>query len=310
MDSSTSICCLSPRSHEWNLQQKLLLVAELPLSQGILQYACHRRSVCSGQAPECGVSPGCASVSMGKRFVLFRQDLTRWRKTCWLTALPSRKASNTSRSLIVVTLTTFKWPLLSVVFPRLCLTAFLFCQPFLINAAVELSLTPVDEWTTNSGHGLIGAYVFVYVGIAVRTASAPDIWFMSNKLNFKVSTGQYQHITYRVITMARGGLISMIYSKTTDLSITSVDPAASLTLMSADIERITTGWQTMHEIWANVLEVALAIYLLERQLGAACAIPIAVSIGLLPATFTLCRLWTCSYDFQSHLLDRWPPLAS
>ena len=79
--------------------------------------------------------------------------------------------------------------------------------------------------------------------------------------------------------MARGGLISMLYNKTADLSITSVDPANSLTLMSADIERITTGWQTMHEIWANLIEVALAIWLLQRQLGVACVIPIAVSLG-------------------------------
>lgn len=71
----------------------------------------------------------------------------------------------------------------------------------------------------------------------------------------------------------------MLYAKTTDLSITAVDPAASLTLMSADIERITTGWQVMHEIWANMIEIALAIYLLQRQLGAACVIPIGVAVG-------------------------------
>ncbi|KAL9079436.1 MAG: hypothetical protein Q9157_001690 [Trypethelium eluteriae] len=88
-------------------------------------------------------------------------------------------------------------------------------------------------------------------------------------------------MTYRAITMARGGLISMIYSKMTHLSMTAADPAASLTLMSADIERITTGWQTMHEIWANIIEVALAIYLLERQLGVACVIPLAVAIASL-----------------------------
>jgi ATP-binding cassette subfamily C (CFTR/MRP) protein 1 len=37
----------------------------------------------------------------------------------------------------------------------------------------------------------------------------------------------------------------------------------------------------MHDIWANVLEVAIAIYLLKRQMGAACAVPIAVAIGML-----------------------------
>ena len=82
--------------------------------------------------------------------------------------------------------------------------------------------------------------------------------------------------------MARGGLISMIYNKMTRLKVTAVDPAASLTLMSADIERIVTGWQTMHEIWANLIEIALAIYLLERQLGVACVIPVAVALGMPP----------------------------
>ena len=51
--------------------------------------------------------------------------------------------------------------------------------------------------------------------------------------------------------------------------------------MSADIERITNGWQTMHECWANPIEVGIAIYLLERQLGPACAIPLGVAIGKL-----------------------------
>ena len=78
--------------------------------------------------------------------------------------------------------------------------------------------------------------------------------------------------------MLRGGLISMLYSKTTDLSITSVDPASAMTLMSADIERITTGLQTMHELWVNLIEVAIAIFLLERQLGVACVVPVAVAI--------------------------------
>ena len=99
--------------------------------------------------------------------------------------------------------------------------------------------------------------------------------------------GQHQHLTYRAITMMRGGLISLLYNKTTDLGVSAVDPAAALTLMSADIERIYTGWQTIHEIWANVLEVGLAIFLLERQLGAAAAIPVAVAFGKYPRTVSL-----------------------
>lgn len=99
--------------------------------------------------------------------------------------------------------------------------------------------------------------------------------------------GQSQHLTYRLITMARGGLISMLYSKATDLSITSVDPSSSMILMSADIERITTGWQTIHELWANMIEVALAIYLLYLQLGASCAVPIGVAICKFSLTYNI-----------------------
>ncbi|KAF2177348.1 hypothetical protein K469DRAFT_755155 [Zopfia rhizophila CBS 207.26] len=143
--------------------------------------------------------------------------------------------------------------------PRLCLIAFNFCQPFLIQRAIGLADEPITSETTNFGYGMIGAYVLVYVGISV-------------------STGQYQQLTYRAITMARGALVSMLYGKTTELGSTAVDASASLTLMNADIERIYTGWQTMHEIWANCIEIGIAMYLLERQLGIACTIPIGVAL--------------------------------
>ena len=163
-------------------------------------------------------------------------------------------------SLLIVYLKELKWHLLSVIPPRLGLIAFNFAQPFLIERAIHFSQQPVTSSTTNVGYGLIGAYFLVYCGIAF-------------------TTGQYQHLTYRAITMARGGLVSMLFAKTSTLKADAVDSAASLTLMSADIERITNGWQTMHEVWANVVEVALAIYLLQRQLGVACTITLAVAIG-------------------------------
>lgn len=62
-----------------------------------------------------------------------------------------------------------KWPLIAVVLPRACLIAFTFCQPLLINRSIKLSNEPVTEQTTKYGYGLIGAYVLVYTGIAVRT---------------------------------------------------------------------------------------------------------------------------------------------
>ncbi|KAF2873543.1 P-loop containing nucleoside triphosphate hydrolase protein [Massariosphaeria phaeospora] len=162
-------------------------------------------------------------------------------------------------SLFTVTIKRLIWPILAVVPPRACLIAFNFCQPFLINRAIAYSSEPNTSQTSNIGYGLIGAYVLVYVGISI-------------------STGQYMHLTYRFITMMRGGLISMLYHKAADIALTNVDTASSITLMSADIERIVTGMQTAHELWSNALEVALAIFLLERQLGVACTIPIGVAV--------------------------------
>ncbi|KAL2157845.1 hypothetical protein VTH06DRAFT_4897 [Thermothelomyces fergusii] len=154
-----------------------------------------------------------------------------------------------------------KWPVLQTILPRACYTALSFCQPFLINHAIVLSQEPITNVTTQKGYGLIGAYILVYGGIAL-------------------AMGQYQHRTYRSIAMLRAGLVSIIYRKTSTVSLKSIDPAASMTLMSADIERIVQGFQTMHEIWGNSIEVGLAIYLLERQLGVACVVPVAVSISV------------------------------
>ncbi len=176
-------------------------------------------------------------------------------QTAWVN-LPAK----VPRSLLFLFFSRLRWRLLSVVPPRLGLIAFNFCQPFLIQRAISFSSRTKSEDPNDVGYGLIGAYFLVYTGIAI-------------------TTGQYQHLTYRAITMARGGLVSMMFAKTSSLKANTADPATSLTLMSADIERITNGWQTMHEVWANLIEIALAIYLLERQLGAACAIPIAVAIG-------------------------------
>jgi ATP-binding cassette subfamily C (CFTR/MRP) protein 1 len=170
----------------------------------------------------------------------------------------SKAPKKSGNALFLTVLKSLKMPLLAIVFPRLCYIGFTFCQPFLITATLDWTDNDVPS-DPNQGYGLIGAAFFIFMGIGI-------------------TMGQYQHYTYRAITMARGQLITMLYEKATNMSITAADPTSSLTLMSADIERIDMGWRTMHEIWANLLEIGVALYLLQRQLGIACLIPLATAI--------------------------------
>ena len=60
-----------------------------------------------------------------------------------------------------------KRPIIATMLPRIALTAFNFCQPFLVERAVLLSQEPVTPMSKKVGYGMIGAYFIVYVGIAV-----------------------------------------------------------------------------------------------------------------------------------------------
>jgi ATP-binding cassette subfamily C (CFTR/MRP) protein 1 len=81
--------------------------------------------------------------------------------------------------------------------------------------------------------------------------------------------------------MVRGALVNAVFRKTTEISITSLDNSAAVTLMSTDVERIVQGLRNLNEFWAGIVQVVVATYLLERELGVAYAAPVAVSLGML-----------------------------
>ena len=79
--------------------------------------------------------------------------------------------------------------------------------------------------------------------------------------------------------MIRGSLVSAIYDKTMEISITALENSQAVSLMSTDIQRIVDGLKFIHEIWANLLQIAVATWLLSIQIGVACVAPVAVSMG-------------------------------
>lgn len=49
--------------------------------------------------------------------------------------------------------------------------------------------------------------------------------------------------------------------------------------MGTDVERIVQSLRVIHELWASILEVGIAVWLLARQVGAASVLPVVICVG-------------------------------
>ncbi|KAF7960469.1 hypothetical protein EAE96_000149 [Botrytis aclada] len=141
--------------------------------------------------------------------------------------------------------------------PRLCTTGFKYAQPFLLERTVGFAN---DENQPESiGWSLTGAFGLVFLGLAVFN-------------------GAYYHMAYRFNTAVRGSLVSLIYAKTVDLSITALDESVAVTLMANDTSAICEGFTNIHELWAVPIELGIAMYLLYRQLGLPFMAPFSIAL--------------------------------
>ncbi|KAK9802300.1 putative ABC transporter [Seiridium cardinale] len=152
---------------------------------------------------------------------------------------------------------------LSGVPPRLCKSVFFFSQPLLINTTV----TYVGEAAPDASYGraLIAAWALVFLGIGCSTALS-----------------SYQ--TTRFVTRLKGGLIGLVYQETMRARTVDLGETTAIALMGTDVERIGQNFQMIHEIWASVIEIGVAIWLLEQQVFLACLAPVVVIIVSITAT--------------------------
>lgn len=77
-------------------------------------------------------------------------------------------------------------------------------------------------------------------------------------------------------TMARSILVTETFIKATKARIGAGDDSAALTLMSADMERIMMGFRPLHDIWASVIQAALAGWMLYNRLGVVFVVPMGI----------------------------------
>ncbi|KAH8882337.1 P-loop containing nucleoside triphosphate hydrolase protein [Thozetella sp. PMI_491] len=162
-------------------------------------------------------------------------------------------------ALLCALCSALRWEIAAPVVSRIFLISFNFAQPFLITTAITFVQEPPQAGSEHTGYGLIGAAAVIYMGIAI-------------------TNGQFNYQLYRTITSVRGCLVALVYAKTLELPSTDVKSAASITLMSTDVDRIALTVDKVFELWAGTIEVILAVYLLERQIGWACAAPLVLSL--------------------------------
>ncbi|KAF4549613.1 ABC transporter-like protein 1 [Elsinoe fawcettii] len=147
-----------------------------------------------------------------------------------------------------------KSSILLPVIPRLIQIAFTLGQPFLLRRLLKFLTEADDQQDVRVGYGLIGAYGLIYV-----------------------SSTFYWHRHYRFLFAVRGTLIAAIYDKAMRLAISQEDGASAVTMMSTDVERIVRGLFDLHEIWAHAVQVAIATWLIQTNLGLAWVGPMVVS---------------------------------
>jgi ATP-binding cassette subfamily C (CFTR/MRP) protein 1 len=78
----------------------------------------------------------------------------------------------------------------------------------------------------------------------------------------------------------RGALIGLVYEETMKARTSDQGDITAITLMGTDVERIVFALQVVHELWGSVLDMAIAIWLLEQQVFLACVAPVALIVGI------------------------------
>ncbi|KAF5247273.1 hypothetical protein FANTH_6530 [Fusarium anthophilum] len=135
-------------------------------------------------------------------------------------------------SLLKSTFLAYKWQFAAGIIPRLLHSGFNFAQPFLIQSVIVL--VSKKEMSVQTSSGLIGATVLIYLGLAISGA-----W--------------HKHMSFQLVTMYRGGLVSLIFKKTLKLKTASIKDSAPVTLMTADVETIVGAGASVHDIQVTTI---------------------------------------------------------
>ena len=86
------------------------------------------------------------------------------------------------------------------------------------------------------------------------------------------------HIAFRTMTKIRGSLVTIIYKTMLTVRAESGNSSAALSLMSTDVDRITMTTFFIVNLAPDVVQLAIALWILGVQLGATSIAPVVLCV--------------------------------
>jgi ATP-binding cassette, subfamily C (CFTR/MRP), member 1 len=170
-----------------------------------------------------------------------------------LVADPSRE-----NALYAATMRAFRVPYLLTLIPSLGLTFFSLLQPLLISRVIRFVQDPTAP--PERGHGLVGGYVAVYLGLMVCTA-----W-----------NGNLQA---RFLARLRGGLVALVYRAMLAVRAESKAGGKAMQMMGAEVERILAMQVFVLNVVPAMVQIVFGVVVLSTQLGVLCLVPVGITLG-------------------------------
>ncbi|KAJ3809549.1 P-loop containing nucleoside triphosphate hydrolase protein [Lentinula aff. lateritia] len=195
-----------------------------------------------------------------KSTALYMRFETSWR----------REKRKTHPKLLKALLRAFLPTFMSPVIPAILMSLTQVVQPAMVNAAIQF----IDSYSSNSpepvewGWSLAGMFAFIF-------------------LTLTCASTLYWYCIARTSAYIRGTMSEAVYRKTLALNVTclaSVPGGNPMNLISADIDRITSVIDPLHQMWSSLITIAIGLYLIYNELGAAFVATIVMTIVIMVVT--------------------------
>ena len=93
----------------------------------------------------------------------------------------------------------------------------------------------------------------------------------------------YKRLLARLNCLTRMALVGVIYNRCLTIKDGVCDESAAVTLMSNDTESVAYYGDLFHDLWSQVLELCIGMYMLAGELGWVCIFPLLVVLCKPPA---------------------------